>query len=78
MPVRVAQFYHTGLEDGHDEKCVQKYMKQLKRGKYEPITVSSRYSDSDPLDGSHRTIAAHRLGMEYILAYVEPGSMLWQ
>jgi hypothetical protein len=72
--VAVHQFYSKDLEEGHDKKAVAKYMKQLATGKYEPIRVSSRYSNSDPLDGSHRTIAAHRLGMKTIKAYVEPGS----
>ena len=76
MDVLVSQYYYQTLEVGADEAAVEKYMRQLNRGRYAPISVSSRYSDTDCLDGSHRVIAAHRLGLKTIRAHVEPGSTL--
>jgi hypothetical protein len=70
--VLVEQFYYKGLEEDADEKAIAKYMKQLPKGKYEPVLVDPYYSTHDPLDGSHRVIAAHRLGLKTILAHVRP------
>ena len=76
VDIPVEHFYYKGLEDGIDEKAVQKYMKQLQSGQYEPVSVSHRYSTRDVLDGSHRIVAAHRLGMKTIKAHVEPGTKI--
>lgn len=76
--VKVDQFYSPQLEEGADERAIKKYMQQIKNSKpdqlplYEPIKVSYSYSKEDPLDGSHRVIAAHRLGKKYILAFFDP------
>jgi hypothetical protein len=76
--VKVDQFYSPELEEGADEASIKKYIQQIKNSKsnqlplYEPIKVSYGYSKEDPLDGSHRVIAAHRLGKEYILAFFDP------
>ena len=74
--IPVKQFYHKNLEKDADEKAIEKYMIQLKKGKYEPVSVSYKYSLNDVLDGSHRIIAAHRLGLKNIKAYVEPGTKI--
>lgn len=74
--VRTAQYYSEGLEDGADEKAIAKYKKLLLAGKCPPIAVSDRYSPNDPLDGSHRVIAAHRAGLDTLPAHVEPGTVL--
>lgn len=70
--VNVSQFYSPELEEGADEKAIVKYMRQIAKGKYEPISISWRFSDDEPLDGSHRIIAAKRLGLSSIKAYVDP------
>lgn len=64
--VEVKQFYTQGFEDGMDKLSVQKYEHQLKKGKYEPIIVCG----NSVIDGSHRLIAAHRIKLKLIKAYV--------
>lgn len=64
--IEVDKYYHTDLEEECDEEAVKQYMKQIKTNNYEPIWVRG----NTIVDGCHRIIAAHRLGIFKLRAHI--------
>lgn len=64
--LRVATLYHPGFSQGADRRAIERYKKQLRRRTAEPVFVCGHFL----ADGTHRVIAAHELGQEFILAHV--------
>lgn len=54
-------------------KAVKMYKGQILKNKYEPIFVVNEKDGLYVSDGTHRAVAAHQLGHEWIKAYVDPG-----
>ena len=53
-----------------DKVVIDKYKKQMTKGKYEPVAVCFQSQDDPIIDGCHRVQAAYELGMKTIKAYV--------
>ncbi len=62
--IEVDKYYCADLEEDCDEEAVEQYMKQIKTNNYKPIWIQG----SDIIDGCHRIIAAHRLGVSILRA----------
>ena len=85
--INIQDYYKDYLEkdispNSVADKTIKWHMRQIKKGKYDPIVIG-KYLAEKPrplenvpkvrvLDGTHRLIAAHRLGLKTIKAYVQP------
>ena len=64
--IEVTNIYKPSFLKGADLKVIEKYKKQILRGKYDPIFVCKNFV----IDGTHRVIAAYQLDIKYIKSYV--------
>ena len=66
VEVNVNDWYKDTYLEGCDLQAVETYKQQLSQGRYEPIVVGD---ECGAIDGCHRLIAAHQLGLLKINAH---------